>query len=89
MTTSRQYNVTKYLRRLSRELSGSESDPYFKPSEPDLEGAKYWHTLAERNDRGLLDTTEANDVLEMFEGHHPVIREVDGRRWVEADETEA
>ncbi len=80
--------VTQELEKISASMSSSPHDPYYKPSEEDLEAARYYHMLAQKNRAGTLSTNEAREVLEMFEQdmftNKALINSTeDGHVWVE------
>ena len=77
--------VTKQLKGMSADMTSSRSDPYYKPSDEDIEDAKYAYSLAKKNEAGTLSIKEAMEVLEMFEGDDPVIVDTESGRWVEIE----
>jgi len=78
-------NTARLLKQLSADFASSESDPYYKPSREDLEDAKRFKNLADRNISGLLTIKETQEISEMLEGHNSVIVDLGTERWVETD----
>jgi len=76
-------NTSHLLRQLSANLTSSEYDPYYKPSQEDLEDAKRLKNLADRNISGLITIKETQEIAEMLESHNPVIVDLGTERWVE------
>lgn len=78
--------ATKALDDMSRRSSGKTYDPYYKPSEEDMEDARWFHQLARKNEAGTLTIKDAEIVLEYLEAENALIHdEGDGNRWVEVD----
>jgi hypothetical protein len=76
-------NTSDSLRQISRDFAGSPSDPYYSPSQEDLEAAKHYHSLATKNDNGTLTVKEAQEISEMLEEENPLIVDTGTERWVE------
>ena len=79
--------VTYHLNRMSAEQVDVSYGPYHRPSEEDVEDAKYFHNLTKKNVVGTLSIKEAEEVSEMFEGDSPLIHVGRRRlaRWVEIE----
>ncbi len=71
-------NTSQQLRRLaaSQESGGGQED---------LEDAKYFKNLADKNISGLLTVKEALEVADIFEEENPVIVDLGTEWWVETD----
>ena len=78
-------NTSRWLNQLSADFSSSESDPYYRPSQEDIEDAKRFKNLADRNLSGLLTIKETQQISEILESHNPVTVDLGTERWVETD----
>lgn len=78
-------NTSRLLREASANIAGRESDPYYRPSQEDIEDAKRLKNLADRNLSGLLTVKEVQEISELLEGYNPVIVDLGTERWVETD----
>jgi len=71
-------NTSRSLRRMaaSQERGGGQED---------LEDARHFKNLADKNLSGLLTVKEAQEISDIFEGENPVIVDLGTERWVETD----
>lgn len=73
--------VTQQLRELS--VVHQPNSPYDVVSQEDIEDARHFRRLADRNEAKTLSPEEANEVLEYFEHEPVIIRTEYNKCWVE------
>jgi len=72
--------VSEALREMSRDFSDAISHTC---SKEDIETAKYFNTLANKNDRGTLTMKEADDILDILGDLKLVVYRFEDYYWVE------
>ena len=75
------------MNKVTQQLKGMGTlrQPYLDSivSEEDVEDAKYFTSLARKNEAGTLTVQEADEILELFEGDNVIIIDRDGKRYVD------
>jgi len=72
--------VTQQLKEMGTLIQPYPDSPV---SEEDIEDAKYFTSLARKNEAGTLTVQEADEILELFEGDNVIIIDRDGKRYVD------
>jgi len=75
------------MNKVTQQLKGMgtlhQSYPDAPVSEEDVEDARYFTSLARKNEAGTLTVQEAYEILELFEGDNVLIIDQDGKRYVD------